>query len=244
VTLAGAVRQDYVTRRGAAGVSVRRATLPTAMAKRGRRATGQVVETSPGSWMIRWQENGRRRVAGRLPSRDVAERILAKVLGEVAQGLPGVPRFPEPELARPAPAPPPRATTPAELLEIAALLQEAHFGMERATGVYFLLRRGEIVYVGQSASVRTRLGQHMAAVEFDRALWIRFAPEQLDLAERCLIALLRPPLNKDTVRADSHGYASASTARARDPGFSAVRAVSIPVLCRRKPLRLRAIRRR
>jgi hypothetical protein len=166
------------------------------MAKPGRRPTGEVIETRPGAWKIRWRENGARRSASNLPSRDAAERLLAKVLGEVAQGIPAVPRFSAPLVA--APVEVASRDIPAPLADLTPVLREASFGMEDGPGIYFLLRSGVVAYVGKSEQVRTRLGQHMGCYGFDRALWLACGSDDLATAERCLIALLQPPLNRDT----------------------------------------------
>jgi integrase len=57
-----------------------------------RRVWGQggVRREPSGSWAVRWSENGRRRYKGGLESRALAERVLARVLGELAQERTGL----------------------------------------------------------------------------------------------------------------------------------------------------------
>lgn len=66
------------------------------MARRKRRqwGNGSVRERSPGRWQVRWVENGQRRAEGGFPTRDDAERVLAKILGEAAQGRTHLPLNP------------------------------------------------------------------------------------------------------------------------------------------------------
>jgi integrase len=61
--------------------------------RRTRRAygSGTVYEKRPGSWVVAWRENGRRRYSEALPSKDLAEALRAKMERDrhtVAAGLP------------------------------------------------------------------------------------------------------------------------------------------------------------
>jgi integrase len=64
--------------------------------RRARRGYGQgtVEQATNGTWRIRWRENGQRRRASGFPTRDAAERVLAKALGEIAQERAGMPPDP------------------------------------------------------------------------------------------------------------------------------------------------------
>ncbi len=53
--------------------------------------TGEVYESSPGSWACRWRENGRRRFRAGFPDRETAATVLAKVRGDVALQRAGMP---------------------------------------------------------------------------------------------------------------------------------------------------------
>jgi integrase len=51
---------------------------------------GSVDQARNGTWKIRWSEGGRRRTRGGYATRDDAERVLAKVLADLAQGRTGL----------------------------------------------------------------------------------------------------------------------------------------------------------
>ena len=61
--------------------------------KRRQWGSGEVHLTSSG-WQIRWRENGRRRTRGGFATREDAERVLAKIRGDMAQGRAGLPPDP------------------------------------------------------------------------------------------------------------------------------------------------------
>jgi integrase len=67
--------------------------------KRKRRSgAGQVYQRgAAGGWRIRWRENGRRRHAHGYPDRDTAERVLRKILADIAAGRAGL--LPDPQEA-------------------------------------------------------------------------------------------------------------------------------------------------
>ena len=67
-----------------------------------------------------------------------------------------------------------------------------------ASGVYFLLRKGVVVYVGQAKNVKARLRAHTADPEkdFDAYAWVRCEIEHLDTLEALYIMTLRPEQNK------------------------------------------------
>lgn len=62
------------------------------------------------------------------------------------------------------------------------------------SGVYFLLEGDEVVYVGQSTNVYTRIGQHRDK-RFDRYAFVPCAVDALDKLESLYIHFLRPRLN-------------------------------------------------
>ena len=65
---------------------------------------------------------------------------------------------------------------------------------EKSSGVYFLLHDDEIVYVGQSVHIYSRIAGH-ADKKFNRYAYIPCPPEALDVLESLYIHLLRPALN-------------------------------------------------
>ena len=64
-------------------------------------------------------------------------------------------------------------------------------------GIYFLRgKAGEILYVGQSVNVLSRVASHLAHKTFVWYSFLEAAPEDLDRLERDYILLLRPALNR------------------------------------------------
>jgi hypothetical protein len=63
------------------------------------------------------------------------------------------------------------------------------------SGIYFLLFDEEVVYVGQSASVCRRIGQHAGVKEFNRVLFMAWPAGDLNRIERAFICALKPPYN-------------------------------------------------
>jgi integrase len=59
--------------------------------KRRQWGSGQVVRGTGGLWGIRWRENGARRRRHGFATREDAERVLAKINGDLAQGRAGLP---------------------------------------------------------------------------------------------------------------------------------------------------------
>lgn len=82
-------------------------------------------------------------------------------------------------------------------------------------GVYALISRGSIVYIGQSRDVQARINQHAStnrrlfsdgrphhAMRFDRAIWMHLSASELDAFESALIRHLRPRHNGFAPRKD------------------------------------------
>ena len=61
--------------------------------------------------------------------------------------------------------------------------------------VYFLIRDGEIVYVGQSRQLPKRIESHRSDKKFDRVLFVRVSQSVIDQVERRLIIELAPEYN-------------------------------------------------
>jgi hypothetical protein len=66
---------------------------------------------------------------------------------------------------------------------------------EMPCGIYFLIIGEEIVYVGQSINVMSRMDEHARRFKFKRYAFAPFPREHLDLVESLYIHLLRPRLN-------------------------------------------------
>ena len=64
----------------------------------------------------------------------------------------------------------------------------------RSSGVYFLLDGDDVVYVGQSVNVYSRIGQHTDK-RFDRYAFVPCHVDALDKLESLYIHCLRPRLN-------------------------------------------------
>lgn len=62
-------------------------------------------------------------------------------------------------------------------------------------GIYFLLYRGRVVYVGQSTNILTRLGKHARDKQFDAFSYIQFPQDQLTKQEKRYIKKFYPCLN-------------------------------------------------
>ena len=102
-------------------------------------------------------------------------------------------------LPKPPPPPPkpemfgPPRPNPYQLLnEEQILAQAAPYG---APGIYFLIRDGRIVYIGQSINVHARVAQHRAKKRFDRWHWVPVSKRRLDIMEQHYIRHFRPELN-------------------------------------------------
>jgi len=66
----------------------------------------------------------------------------------------------------------------------------------RVVGIYFLVKDNDIVYVGQSIEVPSRVRGHKSTgKKFDSAYFIPVPEAALNEVERAFIAVLKPPLN-------------------------------------------------
>lgn len=84
---------------------------------------------------------------------------------------------------------------PKVLQEVGGLTDISKVAWLRA-GIYFLCRGAQVVYIGQSIRVASRVGQQLAqGKEFDRAYFLGWPAFDLDRLEGAFIRLLRPPLN-------------------------------------------------
>ncbi len=64
-------------------------------------------------------------------------------------------------------------------------------------GVYFLIRAGKVIYVGQSRDIDTRLLAHARTRRFNAWHWIACKRWDLNALERHYLNILMPPGNKD-----------------------------------------------
>jgi predicted DNA-binding transcriptional regulator AlpA len=83
---------------------------------------------------------------------------------------------------------------PEALSEVASCLNEYEIPKAECR-VYFLVRRGEVTYVGQTDQLDVRSRNHKGSKDFDRVLYIDVPRERLLEAERYWINKLHPKLN-------------------------------------------------
>lgn len=83
---------------------------------------------------------------------------------------------------------------------LTALKKIRQFRESRQTCVYFLILKNEVVYVGMTTQLSTRVGTHRGyGKKFDRVLYIVCTDESAPKIERALIRHLRPVLNGSRV---------------------------------------------
>jgi len=62
--------------------------------------------------------------------------------------------------------------------------------------IYFLCKNDEVVYIGKSINLSSRLGTHITLKDFDRVFYMNVPAMYLDLQEVEMIDLYQPKLNK------------------------------------------------
>ena len=82
-------------------------------------------------------------------------------------------------------------------------------------GIYFLIRKGQVVYVGRSVCVQMRLAQHIREKKFDAYAWVPCLSVDAEELERRYIRSLKPRLNKDQITKRERAAAQAEKAAAR-----------------------------
>lgn len=98
-----------------------------------------------------------------------------------------------------------RADIPPELALAQAEIREIPVAPFRwSPGIYFLVKRGRVVYVGQSVSVLPRLVSHFHGKEkeFDRILFIQVPSEHLNKVEAAFIRHIDPEYNRTPISAE------------------------------------------
>ncbi len=88
------------------------------------------------------------------------------------------------------------------MLETVTLLSEKQITSQAdlvpdMSGVYFLIKDGKIVYVGQARNVLSRIGEHIDTKDFDEWTWIAVTLDRLNITELAYIRHFNPPLNND-----------------------------------------------
>jgi hypothetical protein len=85
------------------------------------------------------------------------------------------------------------------LLALAAILATALPIEPVRCGIYFLIRDGQIVYVGQSVNVTIRIASHATMRRFDSWSWVPCERAGLNAMERAYIDALMPEENLDSM---------------------------------------------
>jgi len=88
---------------------------------------------------------------------------------------------------------------PPGLANIKELQKIPFSAFDSPSGVYFLCKGADIVYIGQAKSILHRLSSHKREKEFDSVYFISCHIEQLTPLETALIHFYRPILNKSTL---------------------------------------------
>ena len=128
------------------------------------------------------------------------ERAYYRKPGCVAICLPtpvGSPEFLEAYEAAVAASPPDKPKLPPGAKWSGRRLAANIAGGMADSGVYLLLRRGRVVYVGSSANCANRIGQHKTnGRAFDKAFYIFADAGERENLERTLIRAIQPEQNK------------------------------------------------
>ncbi|MEM5437082.1 hypothetical protein [Paraburkholderia diazotrophica] len=82
-----------------------------------------------------------------------------------------------------------------KLLESAGLSQVPILTARR--GIYFLMKRGQIQYIGNTEDIYRRLAQHINIKEFDDVMFLPTDLHPLQAYEDACIRIFKPPLNHD-----------------------------------------------
>lgn len=117
-------------------------------------------------------------------------------------------------VAIPTPAVPSVQTVLDEKDQIVLSLSRGASRIDRMTsvcGIYFLFEDDEIVYIGQSVNVLSRVSTHITDPEkrFNRACYVPIAREELNDIEDAMIAMFKPRHNKRGLIQNTEIYQSA-----------------------------------
>jgi hypothetical protein len=95
------------------------------------------------------------------------------------------------------------------------------------SGIYFLVSDGEVIYVGQSVNVSSRVNEHARTKDFEAAFFLPWPGDDLDRVESALIRALKPSLNGQ----HPSGHARTPTSRFVD-GFDETMAATMAEITR------------
>lgn len=91
------------------------------------------------------------------------------------------------------------ASAHAAMVPVEDIIASAKPWPRKMRGIYFLLRKGRVIYVGQARDVGRRVGVHAVTKDFDAWAWVPVPFGSLDEMERAYIDALAPELNRDVV---------------------------------------------
>jgi hypothetical protein len=168
-------------------------------------------------WRVHVERKGVRK-SRTFRTREAAERWVAELEAVSDQDLSGYIAAKERELAQTFLA----TKLPPRVLEANHVIPYKHDDILAAaiptrlpSGVYFLIDGREVVYVGQSADILSRIATHRKqGRRFDRFTYIECEPEKMDELEAQYIAAFAPRLNVSFGRRADHAVsplANAST---------------------------------
>jgi hypothetical protein len=80
-----------------------------------------------------------------------------------------------------------------------AIIADRLIEVPEISGIYFLIHEGEVIYVGQSCNVASRMLGHKNKT-FDRAFVLPCAPSNLNETEAAFIGFFKPKLNMNAER--------------------------------------------
>lgn len=94
------------------------------------------------------------------------------------------------------PRPPKLSYAPKAMLAANEIIALSRPRPKAVSGVYFLIRHNQIIYIGQAVNIPIRIAVHARRIMFDRYHSIECALSRLDAVERAYIRKFRPLLNR------------------------------------------------
>jgi len=145
-------------------------------------AKGSIVQRGNNYYIVyRWNGKQIWKAAG--ADKKIAEIMLRSAMGAVNRNRPQRQR--------------PKYGFPVELITIGDQILEFEVPMSWPPCIYFLLDGLEVIYVGQSINLLSRIvGHRRDKKEFDRILYLPVAQADLNKIEQSWIRKLKPRLNK------------------------------------------------
>jgi hypothetical protein len=88
------------------------------------------------------------------------------------------------------------------LEEIVDAAKHMTFPIEESPCIYFLVKKGQVVYVGQTWNIYARIGSHMKSKIFDSVSMLNVHPDEMNNLEAAYILKFNPVYNKILPRSD------------------------------------------